>query len=45
MVFGGSGCCTYFVVPSVEVAHLLFPFFFLAFVACDRRETVECAWG
>ena len=40
-----SSYCTYFIVPSVEVAHLSLPIFFLAFMACDDRETVECAWG
>ena len=40
-----SSCRTYFVVSSVEVAHLSLPIFLLAFVACDGRETVECAWG
>ena len=38
-------CCTYFIVPSVEVTHLSFPIFFLAFMACNSRETVERAWG
>ena len=37
--------CTHFIIPSVEVAHLLFPIFLLTFMACDGGETVECAWG
>jgi hypothetical protein len=40
-----QSCCTHFIVTSVEVAHLSLPIFFLAFMACDGRETVECAWG
>jgi len=40
-----SSCCTYFIVRSIDVAHLSFPIFFLAFMANDDRETVECAWG
>jgi len=45
MILTKSGRCTYFIVPSVEVAHRSLPIFFLAFMARDGGETVECAWG